>query len=184
MREEKEKKRSVSPPQNVSWEGNLPTTNCCGDPSNSRQDEKSENGGRWDKTGESAVRSQRRRRHTGETQGEMTFQSPSRLTCCMWWLVCVLGEATLWDDGSEYIERLILQHQRGSEVGKTFLGAARLPHLHNKQVFRMPEETGEVNRKQPFFFFVGSSRQQTHKHVLWFMEDYLTDGLSFIFLGG
>lgn len=43
--EEEKEKKSVSPLQNVSWEGNLPTTNCCGDPSNSRQDEKSENGG-------------------------------------------------------------------------------------------------------------------------------------------
>lgn len=61
--------------------------------------EKWEWGGRWDKTGGSAVRTQHR--HTGETQGEMTFQSPSWLMwcvcvlCCVVCVLCVLGERHL-----------------------------------------------------------------------------------------
>lgn len=149
-RRRRRKKRSVSPPQNVSWEGNLPTTNCCGDPSNSRQDEKSENGGDeirlvgapWGRSTAATPG-----RHRGKWH--FNLHHALRVACgavCACVCVCALGVV-----GSEDIKRLIPQHQRGSEVGKSFLGASRLPHLHNKQVFRTPEETGGVNRKLPLF---------------------------------
>lgn len=82
--------------------------------------------------------------------------------------VCVLGEAPLRDDRSEYIKGLIPQHQRGSEYGKTFLRPARLPHLHNKQVFRLPQETtrGE-NRKLPFLSAQVGSRHINMCSGLW-----------------
>lgn len=82
------------------------------------------------------------------------------------------------------MECLISQHQHVGESLK--LSSAHLICLISPtNRFRSPGETCEVNRKLPVFFlsfsFLGSGRQRTDKHVLQFVEDSSTDGLTFSF---